>query len=467
MTQFILSRPFVNVYSNDVDALIPEMWANESLAILQENMVAANLVHRDFQPEFAKFGDIVHTRRPGEFTAKRKVVSDSVTVQDATSTDVQVRLDQHVHVSFMIMDGEESLAFKDLVATYLAPAMLAQARFVDKIVLGQYSQFLANTYGSLGGLSTSNVKDRILGTRNVLNVNKAYTEGRNLVWCPSGETIALGLAEFTNAQDTGDDGTAQAEAFLGRKFGFQNWMCQNMADIATGNTTSTGAINNSSGYAKGTTSALTVDGITGAIATGTWLKIAGDDRPNQVTAHSETLGNTTSITLRYPLGAAVVNDAVITFYTPGAVNNGSGYAAGWTKFITIDGFTVAPKVGQIVSFKTSGTAAIYTIVDVSGTTGILLDRGLEAALSDDDPVNIGPAGQYNWAFHRDAVTLVVRPLKTPRPGAGAASAVVNHGGLSMRATITYNGSSQGHLVTLDMLCGVKTLDTNLGAVLLG
>jgi len=466
MNTFILANAVINVYSNDVDALIPEMWANESLVILEEHMVVANLVHRDFRDEFAKFGDIVHTRRPGEFSAKRKVTTDSVTVQDATSTDVQVKLDQHVHVSFMIMDGEESYAFKDLVEIYLKPAVLAQARFVDKVVLGQYSQFLANTYGSLGGLSSSNVKDRILNTRNIMNINKAYPEGRNLIWCPSGETIALSLSEFTNAQDTGDDGTAQAEAFLGRKFGFSNYMCQNMADIATGNTTSTGAINNSSGYAKGTTSALTVDGITGAIATGTWLKIAGDDRPNQVTAHSETLSNTTSITLRYPLGAAVVNDAVITFYTPGAVNLGAGYAAGWTKPIVIDGFTVAPKTGQIVSFGASGSAAIYTVMEAT-TTSLLLDRALEAAIADDAPVNIGPAGQYNFAFHRDAVALVVRPLNMPRAGVGAASAVINNNGLSMRATITYNGSSQGHLVTLDMLMGVKVLDTNLGAVLLG
>ncbi len=209
-----------------------------------------------------------------------------------------------------------------------------------------------------------------------------------------------------------------------------------------------------------------VDGITGIIATGTWLKVAGDDRPNQVTAHTESLGNTIGITLRYPLGAAVVNDAVITFLTPGAVNFGAGYAAGYTKFITIDGFTVAPKAGQIVSFGASGTAAIYTVIEATTTT-LLLDRALEASIADDAPVNIGPSGQYNWAFHRDAVTLVVRPLNTPRSGVGAASAVVNAGGLSMRATITYNGSAQGHLVTLDMLFGIKVLDQNLGAVLLG
>ena len=36
----------VNVYDNNIDPFIPELWANESLAILEENMVAASLVHR-------------------------------------------------------------------------------------------------------------------------------------------------------------------------------------------------------------------------------------------------------------------------------------------------------------------------------------------------------------------------------------------------------------------------------------
>ena len=464
MNQFILATPFAVCYANDIDALIPEHWAQEGLAILRENMVAANLVHRDFQDEFARFGDTVHTRRPGEFVAKRKTNADSVTVQNATATDVPVVLNQHIHVSFMLKDGEETLAFQDLVATYLNPAMLANARLVDQIVLGQYPQFLANWAGGLDIMTSSNVKEYILATREKMNINKAYTEGRNLIWTPSSETVALSLAEFTNAQNVGDDGTAMAEAFLGRKFGFQNWMCQNMADVAIGSTTQNGAINNGAGYAAGTT-ALTVDSFTGAVPDNAWVTIAGDDTPHQVAAATETLGNTTSLTLAAPgLRRAVADNAVIKVYTPGAVNLVAGYAAGYTKEIVVDGFTVAPKVGQFVTF--GAQTHKYTVMQAT-TTSLLLDRALEAALTDDLAVNIGPAGSYNFAFHRDAITLVTRPLQPPRPGTGALSAVVSDEGVGMRATITYNGSEQGHLVTLDFLLGVKVLDTNLGAVMFG
>jgi len=97
----------------------------------------------------------------------------------------------------------------------------------------------------------------------------------------------------------------------------------------------------------------------------------------------------------------------------------------------------------------------------------MLDRALESAISDTDAVNIGPAGSYNLAFHPNAIALVNRPLVQPRSGAGALSAVMDYNGVALRCTIQYQGSSQGHLVTLDTLFGVKVLDTGLGAVLLG
>ena len=133
----------------------------------------------------------------------------------------------------------------------------------------------------------------------------------------------------------------------------------------------------------------------------------------------------------------------------------------------MDGFTVAPQVGQMVTFGDSTTSAVYTIIGVNALVGVTLDRPLDAAISDGDAVCIGPAGSYNFAFHRNAIALVSRPLALPRRGAGALSAVAEHDGIAIRVTITYDGRRQGHLVTVDFLCGVKTLDSRLGAVMLG
>jgi len=452
------------VYANDVSAYIPELWANESLAILQENLVAANLVHRDFSDQVAAFGETVNTRRPAKFNAIRKGANDDVTDQDATATNVAVVLNQLPHVAFVLRDADVSKSFKDLVVEFLDPAVKAMAKQVDQIVLGQAPQFLANAVGGLGSISSSNVKDRILAARNRQNVNLAPEEGRNFIWTPNAETEALKLDLFMAANTVGDNGNALANAALGRKYGYDHYMSQLAPSVpVTACDVVTGAVNNASGEPFGDTS-LIVDGFSAAIAAGTWITI--DGQPYRV---SGTTGGAapTVITIPAPgLRAAVANDAVILVIDPGAVNFGSGYDAGHYSSIAFNGTTNLPAVGQMVSFGTSPTSAVYTIIGATSTT-ITLDRPLEAALANGDAVNFGPYGEFNFAFNRNALSLVTRPLALPMGGLVAQGAVVSYGGLSMRVTITYDGRAQGTRVTIDMLMGVKVLDVAQGCVILG
>lgn len=456
-----------NVFlENDVDVFIPEMWANESLSILVENMVAGNLVFRDFENVLQKFGDVVNVPKPGELTAKRKVNADNVTIQDVSSTDVRVPLDQHIHCSILIRDGEESKAFKNLVDEFLKPQVIGLARFIDQVVLGQYPRFLGNSAGFLNGLTALNSKGELLNLRQKLNITKAPLAGRNLILNPVTETQFLNLDIFTQAQMVGDQGEALRNATLGRKLGWDFYMDQNMAVVPGGSTTLAGAINGGNLTAGSTV--LTTSGFTGAVATGAWITVAGDMIPHQITAHSETLGNTTSITITPPLQTAIVTTAVVTQYTPGTVNQAvspTGYVAGWSKEITISGFSVAPKAGQFVSFGTATN--VYTIIQVNGLVGITLDRPLDVAIANAAAVNLGPAGNYNFGFHKNAIALVTRPLAQPMASSGARSAVANYNNLAMRVTIAYLAEKQGHLVTVDMLAGVAVLDTALGGVLVG
>ena len=450
------------VFANSLDAFIPELWAQESLMILEANMIAANLVHRDFSPIIAMAGDVVNTRLPAEFTAVRKVDTDDVTVQDATATNVAVHLNQHLHTSFLIRDGEESKGFKLLRDEYLYPAMLSIAQMVDEIVLGEVYQFLGNCVGNLG---TTPTKESVIAVREVMNRNQVPMQGRNLILTASTEADLLAVEQFVAADKIGDEGTALREGSLGRKFGLNLFMAQNTPSIASGNTAVTGAVNNAAGYVVGDTT-ITVDGLSAAITNGTYFTVAGDMTPQRVVS---TVGGATptSITFLPGLKNDVLDNAVVTLYTPGAINLVAGYANGYGKSLVIDGFTVAPKVGQLVAVgNTPASDAVFSALSTPTTTSLLLNRPLEAAAADDAVVAIGPPGNYNFAFHRNAVALVTRPLAAPAPGTGALSFVASYNGLSVRVTITYSGSQQGHLVTCDMLCGVKTLDSRLGAVLL-
>ena len=65
------------------------------------------------------------------------------------------------------------------------------------------------------------------------------------------------------------------------------------------------------------------------------------------------------------------------------------------------------------------------------------------------------------AFHKNAFALVTRPLAAPE--GAAKSAIVNYDGLGLRVVYGYDIKSKKDVVSIDMLCGVKTLDETLAA----
>jgi hypothetical protein len=459
----LLAAPKMVVFANDTDSMIPEIWANESLMILQNNMIMGNLVHRDFEDEVANFGDVVNTRRPNDFTGQRKTDSDDITVQDAQAPNIPVPLDQHFHTSFLIRDGEESKSFKDLVQIFLEPAVISLAQSVDQVLTAQAYNFLPNV---AGGLGAGGSKSGVISARKTMTNNKAPLQGRNLVIGACTEADLLNIDEFVTADKVGDEGTALREGSLGRKYGFNIFVDQNVPEIEAGNTIVTGAVNFGAGYDKGTTT-ITVDGFSAALTDGSWFTVEGDNVPQQIVS---TVGGATptSITFLPGLVSGVTDDAVVTVYTPGAVNNGAGYASGYNKELTIDGFTVSPQTGQLISLGAAGGSTYGSIDSLNGpsTTAVALNRSLEASVADNDVVGVGPAGNYNFFFHRNALALVSRPLAMPRMNTGAMAAIANFNNLGLRVVMAYDPYKQGTLVTVDLLCGTKVLDQRLGGVLL-
>jgi len=89
-------------YANDLDNLNPTLWAQESLAILEENMVIANLINRDYEDRIANYGETVNANRPAKFVPKRKGPNDDVSAQDAVSNKLPVTLDQHFYTTFIL-----------------------------------------------------------------------------------------------------------------------------------------------------------------------------------------------------------------------------------------------------------------------------------------------------------------------------------------------------------------------------
>ncbi len=114
--QVELARPATRQTLTTTTPCITETVAQEGLVLVEENMVAANLVHRDFENEIRNFGDVVNTRRPGEFKIKRKE-NGAIMIQRANATNVRVPLDQWFYNTFIIRDGQTRNSLRGFVDT--------------------------------------------------------------------------------------------------------------------------------------------------------------------------------------------------------------------------------------------------------------------------------------------------------------------------------------------------------------
>jgi hypothetical protein len=465
MNSLYLSRPFVACYENNLDAFIPEIWAQEGLAILEENMVMANLVHRDFESEIANFGDVVNTRKPGEFKIRRKKDGTNLTAQDATASNVQVPLDQWFYETFVIRDGEGTKSFQELVDIYLTPAMQSIARGVDRALLGRVHAYLgtpASRVGKLGGLTKDTAKDYVLDAREKLNVAKAPVDNRRLVMAPTSETAMLKTDLFLKANERGDGGTALENAILGRILGFDTYMCQNVNCVLSGGETDSDPVTEpyDAGTAAGTHLASVL-----APTLGEFVNIDGNDQPTWATVTDGAYFG-----LNEALKYGTLDNAVATRWVK--VVTAAAYTAGYSEGIAL---TVtsgkAPQVGQLLAFgATLGTRHTYTIIEseANGTAcTVYLDRPLTTAVGSGDDAFPGPYGTMNVAFHRDALALVTRPLALPNAAAGVMVGHASYNGITMRVLSQYDITAGGLIVNCDILAGVAVLQDGLLVPMLG
>lgn len=442
--------------SNAFDPFIPEWWAMGALAILNEKLVAVPLVNKDFSEQFASGGQTVNTRRPRKMTATRKHKTTAITAQDVGADNVAIPLNQHIYNSFTVHDLDQQFSMADLIQTYLAPAGFALARMADRVVLGQMAQFLHA--GNIAGTSANRVYENVVDTRALMDNNLAYEDGRHLILNPNTEAKLLKDANLITQYAAG---TTQAlrNGIVGNLVGVDLYKTQNLFQLAL-NTGATGVTSLIVLAAK-SVGALTFQATAQssvATAAGDWLIIAG--QPYEVASVAGSGPYT--FTLTKALRVDIATSAVAYVFKPVTVS--TDYAAAWGEAIvlSVQSNEYTPQVGQMV--KINGN--VYTVIDVPVAGSILLDRPLDTVLTAaSHKVFSIPNGSYSFAFHRDCMTVVIRPLAPTKAGAGALSAVASANGLTVRAQMWYSGSSQNMQVSLDFLMGIQTLDTNLGAIM--
>ena len=204
--------------------LTPDIIAREALMVLRNNAVMANLVHRDYSDDFAAVGDTITIRKPATFIAN-EFNGDKITVQDATETGVSVKIDKHLDVSFAVTSKEMALDIADFSKQFLVPAMQAFADKVDKYLIGLEASATNRVPHANGEIAP---KDMI-EARKYLTQNAAPLADRRFVVGATAEADLLNSELFVSAEKVGDEGTALREASLGRKFGMDCYVDQNIA----------------------------------------------------------------------------------------------------------------------------------------------------------------------------------------------------------------------------------------------
>lgn len=214
--------------------LTPTVIADQALATLYETCVMAQLVHRDYEPEFArKIGDAITIRKPATFVAKEYNRTTGIEIQDAVEGNVNMTLNHMADVSFAVTSEEMTLKIEDFDAQFLTPAMEAIAQKIDRDLLALRDDITAEVgdIAAAGPPATylwSNPKVLIEAGKTLDKAKVPSTE-RRVVTGP--ETAAEWVADslFHEAQKRGNT-EGLTEANLGpRVFGFTPYMTQNIA----------------------------------------------------------------------------------------------------------------------------------------------------------------------------------------------------------------------------------------------
>ena len=237
--------------------LTPEIIAREALMVLENNLVMANLVHRDYSDEFVEVGDTITVRKPATFVANN--FTGSIITQDATEGSVPVKIDRHRDVSFAVTSKELTLDIKNFSEQLIAPAMSAIAQAVDQDILNE----VATINNSVAATAKPTNLEDIANLAKTLDIAAVPLVNRRLVLNPT-HKYRYALTDNLSKVSYAGSGDTLRNAELGRVYTLDTYMDQNAPDTkaATSGTATAFKITGTMGEKK-----VAVTGLSGATAT--------------------------------------------------------------------------------------------------------------------------------------------------------------------------------------------------------
>lgn len=416
-----MSVTSTNFSGNQNTFLTPDVIAREALLILEDNIVAPQVMNTSATADFAgaRVGDTVRIRRPAFFGVddySRGSNSGDIRIQNAVENSIDLKIEKQFDVSFEVSSKELSMSVDEFNERMLRPAMSAIAQKIDTYALTKLKGlggFLGpSDSGAPAGLTAPNTLGEVAAIVEKMNVQRIPMTGRKFIVSPVMQSALYGITEFVRADIRGAATSPVEEASLGRFMGLDTMMSQNLPTHTVGTILSTANADVACAVVNDQTegtSSLTIDAgsLSGTVAAGDTVSIAyadGVTRDHVITAAATAAANAVAITINpglYGIDAAAVN--------------------GGTPVVVADN-------------------AVATIRGVSGAV---------------DDTTVGAA------FHPDAFQLVFVPQPNPM-GPGTNSATVNYKGMSLRVLQSYDHLKKRDLISVDCLVGAAAVDGRLG-----
>ena len=407
--------------------ITPTIIAKEALMQLENSLVMANLVHREYKNEFVKVGATVNIRRPVKYE-----VTDGATrvQQDTEEANTNITVDKRKHVSMAFTTQDLTLTIEEFSERYIKPAMISLANKIDRDLCSLYDDVF-NWVGT-PGQTVNSFADFALAPQR-LDEMAVPQERLGSVLSPADWWGMVG--NLTGLQIERPAEAAYRRGNLGMVAGLMTAMDQNVRSHTTGTFTtgSTPLVNGASqnvAYSAVTQATWSQNLITDGWANSTLVLKAGDvftlasvNAVNPVPGEQGTGKDDVGFLQQF----VSLNDVT---------SDGSGNAT----------FAISPPI------ITSGP--YQTVTAAPANNAAITPLGTEAT-----------AYKQNMAFHRNAFALVMVPLEMPR--APVEKARISHKGISLRYVQSYDIDNDEEPARIDVLYGVKTLFPDLATRLSG
>ena len=381
----------------------------ESLMQLDNELVMAKLVHRDYEDKMmGKDGGTVTIKKPPKYTVRDGAVASP---QDTTVGSTTVSIDKYKGVDLQFSSRDLTLSVEEFSELHIKPAIRPLANQVDQDLMGLYA-YVNNWVGSPGN-TLGGFDDVGRGAQRLLE--QAVPDDIKGVVSQADRFGLLNNIQGLYVQGVAKDALTKAQ--LPPLANVDLYASNNISTFTTGARGGTPLVNGgsqSSAYIDvrtTNTQTLAIDGasnsITGWAKAGDVFTIAGVYDVNPVTG----------ATLDYLKQFVVVSDAN---------SNGSGVVS----------LTISPAI--IV------TAPYKTVSAVPADNAALTFLGSAAT-----------GYRQNMFFHKSAFALVTRPLEIPQGAVNASRETFK--GISARLIPYYDGTNDLSNWRLDIIYGVKAI----------